>query len=163
MTRPANRTIRQRRIGCLWPLVGALIGLVAAIVVLGLGPVLRSGWGDQGPTSPLLVRLPAPTTTGTPAATATLQPTETAPAAEQGGPFQVGDLIEVFGTGGDGVRLRASPSLESQIKGLGQDGEIYQVLEGPTEAFGYEWWRIALIEDTARQGWAVGTFLRALQ
>lgn len=151
------------RIGCLWPLIGLGFGLAAGVVLLGVGGVLRGPRLAGLPVAPIVVRLPAPTAAPTPTAPAILPPTDTPPPARSDGTFLAGDLVEVHGTEGDGVRLRSEPNLQAVILALGQDGEVYQILGGPVENSGYVWWQIARIDDAARQGWAVQTFLRLLQ
>lgn len=147
----------------MWPVVGLAVGVVAAIVVLGAGGFLRQPRLAGLPVAPIVVRLPAPTLAPTPVPTPVPASTATPAPARLDGTFLVGDLIEVHGTEGEGVRIRAEPNLNATIIGLGQDGEAYQVLGGPVESAGYTWWQIARLDDQARQGWAVGTFLRLLQ
>jgi hypothetical protein len=74
----------------------------------------------------------------------------------------VGALVEVFGTSGDGLRLRSEPDLQASILVLGVDTEVFQVEDGPVEAEGFQWWYLINPYDTAKQGWAVSTYLRAL-
>jgi hypothetical protein len=90
-------------------------------------------------------------------------PTETPIPLGPRGPIAVGDLIEVFGTGGEGVRLRSAPALEGTINGLGMDSDVFEVGDGPVEAEGHTWWYLVNPYDTGRQGWAVGEYLRPLQ
>jgi hypothetical protein len=71
-------------------------------------------------------------------------------------------LVEVFGTSGDGLRLRSSPGLEGRVLVLGVDSEVFQVEEGPVLADGFEWWYLVNPYDTAKQGWAASTYLRLL-
>lgn len=150
------------RIGCLWPVVGLAFGLTAAVALIGVGGFALRPRLATGAASPIVVRLPAPTGTPTASPTPAPAPTETPSTDRSEGTFRVGDLVEVFGTGGDGVRLRGNPSLEGTVNGLGQDGQVYQVIAGPSEGEGYTWWQIVWLDDPARQGWAVGTFLRLL-
>ncbi len=127
------------------------------------GSATRTAQVLRHPAPPALVRVPAPTPTSTAEPTVP-QPT-TAPTIEgdgSGQTFLVGDLVEVFGTGGDGVRLRGEPGLQAAIQGLGMDSDVFQVTDGPVEAAGHVWWHLVNPYDTAQQGWAVAEFLRPL-
>jgi hypothetical protein len=114
--------------------------------------------------TPVLTVIFAPTETAVPLPTAAPEsatPTATAPPASGQG-IQVGDLVEVFGTGGDGLRLRADPDLRSPVLALGVDSEVFQVDQGPTQADDFEWWHLVNPYDTAKSGWAVGAYLTPL-
>jgi hypothetical protein len=153
----------RRDVGCLWPACGAAAGLVAIIGLLGLGAATRGARAAQQIATPAVVRIPRPSPTVTPPPTASPTETTTAAPVEAGGPISVGDLIEVFGTSGDGVRLRSAPNLDGAILGLGMDSDVFQVEDGPVESEGHVWWYLVNPYDSARQGWAVGEYLRSLQ
>jgi hypothetical protein len=70
--------------------------------------------------------------------------------------------VEVYGTQGDGLRIRASPGLDSSVLMLGLESEVFEVLEGPVEQDGLRWWRIASPYAPAESGWAADSFLRSL-
>lgn len=163
MTRNVSLRGVRPSAGCLWPVLGLVAGLVAAVTLLGVGGgLLRPRLAETAPP-PIVVRVPAPTETPTPQPTSTPEITPTVALQREDGSFLIGDVVEVTGTDGEGVRLRTAPSLEGTIVGLGQDEEVYQILGGPTEGSGYIWWQIVKIDDPTRQGWAVATFLRLLQ
>ncbi len=120
---------------------------------------------------------PAPPTPSHPTAVLTLiaRPTLATPPAGspgvQGGPtppptgaaaLAVGVQVQVQGTGGDGLRVRVAPGLDAQVRFLAQEGEVFQVVQGPQEADGYRWWRLVSPRDPARAGWAVADYLRPL-
>ena len=152
-----------RRLGCIWPTVGLAAGSAGVVALLILGAATRAARVSQNPVTPTLVRVAAPLATPTPLPT--LPAPTPAPTTGVGAPgrtFQVGDLVEVFGTDGEGVRLRADPGLEGAINGLGMDSEVFRVDDGPVEAAGHVWWYLVNPYDTARRGWAVGEFLRPL-
>jgi hypothetical protein len=153
----------RRDVGCLWPALGVAVGLVAIAGWLGLGAATRGAGVVQQVVTPAVVRIPRPSSTATPLPTSVPIPTETALPVEPTGPISVGDLIEVYGTSGDGVRLRSAPTLEGTVLGLGMDSDVFQVGEGPVEAGGHTWWYLVNPYDTDRQGWAVGEYLRPLQ
>src|SRR3972149_6690645 len=108
-----------RRVGCLWPVAGLAAGLTAALALLLLSSATRTSRVLGLPATPMLVRVAAPTQTATPAPTiAPPTANPTTDAGSSGGTILVGDLVEVFGTDGDGVRLRADLSLDGAIQGL---------------------------------------------
>ena len=153
-----------KRLGWVWPSVGVAAGLAGLAAVLLLGSATRAARVVRYPATPELVRVAAPTPTPTPLPTlavATAAPTSGDGAS--GGTIVVGDLVEVNGTGGDGVRLRADPDLQAAIHGLGMDSDVFQVTDGPVEAAGHIWWKLVNPYDSAQQGWAVAEFLRPLQ
>jgi hypothetical protein len=76
--------------------------------------------------------------------------------------FTIGDLVEVYGTGGDGLRLRDSPSLDGVILVLGLESEVFEVVGGPEYSSGYLWVRLVNPFDPVKTGWAVANYLRRL-
>jgi hypothetical protein len=73
--------------------------------------------------------------------------------------FGIGTYIQVSGTGGDGVRLRSEPGLNSEVKFLGLESEVFQVQDGPKEGDGYTWWYLVAPYDVNIHGWAVANYL----
>ena len=148
--------------GLLWGLGGAIVGLLLAVALLVLARLTRT---SQTPP-PVLTVIPLPTATPVilPTATAPLPPTST-PTPRTGAPkqFAAGQLVEVFGTEGEGLRIRDNPTLAARILLLGLESEVFEVAEGPVEADGYTWWRLINPFDTSKQGWAADLFLRALE
>jgi len=71
----------------------------------------------------------------------------------------VGTSVIVSGTGGDGLRLRFSPGLESKIRLLAPDGTQLQVMDGPQQMDNYTWWYLENPGDLNQRGWAVADFL----
>ncbi len=159
-----NLSERVRRLGCIWPAAGLAVGVAALLALAVLGTVTRNTRVLRHPATPALVRVAAPTATST--AVPTLPQPTPAPTAVSDGSggetFRFGDLVEVYGTGGDGVRLRAEPGLQAAINGLGMDSEVFQVTDGPVESGGHVWWYLVNPYDTTRRGWAVAEFLRPL-
>jgi hypothetical protein len=98
-------------------------------------------------------------------ATPTLSPTSTAQATQEPGEaraISVGMLVEVYGTEGEGVRIREAPGLASEVKLLGLDSEVFQVVAGPAEMDGFAWWSVQNPYDPTKSGWAVADFFRPL-
>jgi hypothetical protein len=79
------------------------------------------------------------------------------------GVIAVGAYVQITGTGGDGLRLRTDPGLNSEVRLLGAEAEVFQVNEGPQEADGYTWWYLVGPYDSSRRGWAVANFLAIVQ
>jgi len=112
----------------------------------------------------ILQVIPLPTATATPS-TPTPSPelTPTQPLPPASGNITIGALVQVTGTGGDGLRLRADPGLNGTPRFLGMDSEVFQVSDGPRQADGYTWWLVVAPYDTSVQGWAVANFLVVVQ
>lgn len=73
--------------------------------------------------------------------------------------ISVGQLIQISGTGGSGLRLRFQAGLSSNVRLLGAEGENFLVMDGPQELDGYTWWYLESPEDRDRRGWAVADYL----
>jgi hypothetical protein len=79
------------------------------------------------------------------------------------GEISIGDSVEIVGTGGDGLRLRANPGLQGDVLFLGYEGEVFLIKDGPQEVDGYIWWYLSAPYDEKVFGWAVSNFLTVLQ
>ena len=153
----------RKDVGCLWPALGVAAGALAVVALLGLGAATRAAGVVQQIAAPAILRVPRPSPTSTPAPTQPPEPTATAIPSGPPGSIGPGDLVEVFGTSGGGVRLRSSASLEGLVNGLGMDSDVFQIEDGPVEAEGHTWWYLVNPYDTSRQGWAVAEYLRPLE
>ena len=129
----------------------------------------------------LLVTRNLPIPTGVPTAaitvvafpTASPIPTSTQPSIEeptalpqpspQPGEIYLQVLVQITGTGGDGLRLRAEPGLESEILFLGNESEVFLVQEGPEEVDAFTWWFLVSPENGDRHGWAVAEYLTVVE
>jgi hypothetical protein len=141
-----------------------MVGLLLAVAFLTLARL--RGISRPGALSPVLTVIPLPTATApvifTP--TAPLLPTLThTPPPDAPKQFATGELVEVFGTEGEGLRIRENPSLAADVLMLGLESEVFEVVEGPRESDGYTWWRLANPFDPSKQGWAADPFLRSLE
>jgi len=147
-----------------WILGGTVVGLFLTVALLALAR--QQGASPSGSLPPVLTVIPLPTAspplilTSTPTPLPTQTPTRPPDAPKQ---FVAGDLVEVFGTEGEGLRMRESPSLAAEVLLLGLESEVFEVLEGPMEVDGYAWWRLGNPFDTSQQGWAADQFLRPLE
>jgi hypothetical protein len=147
--------------GCLW----AGIGGIAGVLLLGLIVVLSIfNRGAVPLETPSITIIPRSTDTPLPFAPTT-QSTDESEATEV--PFEDvlyvgGDLVEVTGTGGEGLRLRNSPSLNGVINVLALENEVFEIKGGPAEADGYTWWFLVNPYDNQIQGWGVTNYLRLI-
>ena len=117
----------------------------------------------SAPVTAVFNILPAPTATALP-------PTPTSPPSATStlpvpppGVIASGSVVQITGTGGDGLRLREAPGLEQPMRLLGGEDEIFKVSDGPQELDGYVWWFLEGFYDASRNGWAVANYLEAIQ
>lgn len=75
------------------------------------------------------------------------------------GQIAINTYVQITGTDGDGLRLRAVPGLEGEALFLGFDSELFQIIDGPQEVDGYTWWYLLAPYDETRAGWAAADFL----
>jgi hypothetical protein len=145
-----------------WVIMGAI--LVASILLLltflasgSIFSAFETEYYGEGVITviPIPTYTPIPTPTATPlSSTATID-------VESG--IQVGSYVKVAGTEGDGLRLRAEPSLQGEIKYLGIEDEIFLVEEGPQDQDGYLWWYLVTPLNKTKNGWAVSNYLLQVQ
>lgn len=151
-----------------WVLLGAAaVGLALLGVTAGLVWLARPARSQPAPPTAMLNVIPFPTATPTmPPPTPLPTPTET-PAVQlppgPGGVITAGAYVQITGTGGDGLRLRAEPGLESEVLFLALEAEVFQVADGPRSAGGFTWWYLQAPADPARKGWAVANYLAVVQ
>jgi hypothetical protein len=96
-----------------------------------------------------------PTVTPSPVATPTLAVPTAAP-----GTVGIGAMVEVSGTGGDGLHLRDVPAISGKSLAVAGEHEIFRIVEGPRQGSGYSWWLLQGVYDPERQGWAVENYLK---
>ena len=160
---------RRRRLALPpWALLAALIAIVILLCV-GLVLIVRAIRGnDEGPTA---TPLPTVTSAAAPSATVPLvtpspgvAPTDTVvlpgvtPVDTPGpGGIRPGSLVVVQGTQGAGLNLREEPSTTSAVAGKAREGTVLTVLEGPTEADDYVWWKVRAPDGV--EGWGAADWL----
>jgi hypothetical protein len=165
MNKP-NALTTFRKLFSPWVILG---GIGVAILLLGVFLATIFSLRAKPDAKPLgtavLYVIPAPTDTKpVPSPTATLTPVPVDQPAPPGGVgVSVGALVQISGTGLDGLRIRTDPGLSGQIKFLGIEAEVFQVKDGPRQADGYTWWFLEAPYDTTLNGWAVGDFLQVIQ
>lgn len=82
-------------------------------------------------------------------------PTQTLPP----GNFAIGSRVQVVGVGDTKLNVRSAPGLDGSLVFLALDGDLYQLVGGPQDVDGYEWWKLEDPNDPARVGWAARNFL----
>lgn len=158
----------MKRKSYIWIGVGAvgiaLILLVfSGLLIWALTPEPSISGG--APTAVVTVIFaPSATPIGKPAWNTTATPSVN----EQGLPVEVdgvsiGKYIQISGTGGDGLRLRTEPGVNSQVVSLAMDAEVYEVKDGPKTADGYIWWYLVSNYDANRRGWAASKYITLIQ
>jgi hypothetical protein len=157
----------MQRPGCVWAAAGAAGGLIVLTAVLGFTALSRRSATSAPPAAPVVTLLPRPTATLAATVTPTSMPTDTpapaSPDGANGGQVGVGSIVAVYGTEGDGLRLRADPSTTGTIRVLAGESEVFTVQDGPVEADGRTWFYIISPSDASRAGWAVADYLRLAQ
>jgi hypothetical protein len=144
-----------------------LTGVIAAFVILSLSLIFLLWIGPKLPkqssTSPNYVMTIIPAATSTPRIVSPspvpLSPTPPPTLTPLPGTIAINTYVQITGTDGDGLRLRASPSLSSDPLFLGFDAEVFLVVDGPKESDGYTWWYLTAPYDQTRSGWAVVNYL----
>jgi hypothetical protein len=139
-------------------LVAAIFfGLIMMTVCLGALFIFRPPANTNVPLAVFTV-IPAPTAT-------VVLPTEVIPTPTlsesemQMGKIEIGVLVQITGTEGAGLRLRAEPGVSAAAVILGKDGEEFLVKDGPSHRDGYNWWKLESQKDAARSGWAAADYL----
>lgn len=150
----------------LWAVLGVLLGVIALLVLVALGYFTRQARAEMFPATPILILITAPTPSIIiPPPTATIEISFTpspSPPPEADGSLSPGRLVEVYGTEGDGLRLRNNTGLDSKIVFIAVESEVFELREGPVEKDGYEWWFLVNPYNLEKTGWAVSTYLRTI-
>lgn len=140
-----------------------IFGALGTAGILLLVTLVVIGWTsprfspDVGFAPADLTMIPAPTHTPPttplptydPLATSTFDPNT----------IHVDGYVQISGTGGDGLRIRSAPGLNTETVFRGEESEVFLVKDGPREADGYTWWYLVASYDETRAGWAAADFL----
>jgi hypothetical protein len=116
------------------------------------------------PASAILTIIPAPTSTphAQPPTVTPFPPTPTTSPTPAPGQYAIGVYVLVINTGGEGLNIHSTPSINSKVIFSGNDAEVFQIAEGPIDAEGYTWWRLTASYDATRTGWAVQNYLSVI-
>ncbi|HNK63899.1 MAG TPA: SH3 domain-containing protein [Anaerolineales bacterium] len=140
-----------------------IIGVLAVAGTLTLVTLILIGWTsprfspDVGFAPADLTMIPAPTHTPAASATPTVDPLAT-PTLDPT-VININGYAQITGTGGDGLRIRSAPGLNSDTVFRGEEAEVFVVKDGPQNADGYIWWYLVAPYDDTRAGWAAADFL----
>ncbi len=150
----------------LWAGLGVLLGAITLFALIVLGYFTRQAQVSIPPATPILILINAPT-----ASITITPPPETAEPAntstptlspEASGSLSLGRLVEVYGTEGDGLRMRDNVGLDSKIVFVAVESEVFELRDGPVQKDGYEWWFLVNPYNLDKTGWAVSTYLQPI-
>ena len=142
----------------LWVILGAIATAGGLIFLLaGFLFVFARSARTEAP-APALTFIPAPTLTPV-LKTATPGGPQATPTGQTVDGISVGMYVQISGTGGDGLRLRAGPGKGNAPRFLGYEAEVFHVKDGPKSADGLTWWYLEAPYDPGRSGWAAADFL----
>lgn len=141
-----------------WVILGAIIlaVLLTLITAVAIGLTSSPESSEVGFAPADLTVIPPPTATSGAPPTPTIDPfaTATSPAG-----VAIGNYVQITGTEGQGLRIRAAPGLSGEFQFLAYDSEVFVVQDGPREVDGYVWWYLSAPYDETRVGWAAADFL----
>ncbi len=146
-------------------ILGAIfVAVVLLAATIGLLWYTRPGPTFSTPATVVLNVIAIPTSTPippTPTQQSAGTPTLPVPVSSDGN-ISIGVSVQISGTGGDGLRLRADPDLNGDVRYLALESEIFKVKDGPRQAGGYTWWFLVAPYDEKVQGWAVANYLKVV-
>jgi hypothetical protein len=140
------------------------IALVAGLVLFAaLISLIFMSIPDQSAQSqgPVVTLIPYTTPTVTPSPAVSVENIETPSVVIEG--ITVGTVVQIVETGGLGLRLRANPGTVGTIQFVGQELELFAVVNGPVEQDGYVWWYLESPYDASRSGWAAASYLMVIE
>jgi hypothetical protein len=151
-----------------WALLAILVSIIILLCVslVLIVRAIRGGGDEETPTPQATLTLPPPPTASLPtiAPTLSVSPTATVdlllgtpeptPPITEIGP---GAMVLVQGTLGAGLNLREQPTTTGRVLGNAREGTTLLVLEGPTEADDYVWWKLRAPDG--QEGWGANTWL----
>ncbi len=150
----------------LWAGLGVLLGAITLFALIVLGYFTRQAQVSLPPATPILILINAPTVSITiPPPPETAEPANTSTptlSPEARGSLSLGGLVEVYGTEGDGLRMRDNVGLDSRIVFVAVESEVFELRDGPVQKDGYEWWFLVNPYNLDKTGWAVSTYLQPI-
>ena len=141
-----------------WVILGALAfaGLLLLITAVAIGLTSARRNSEVGFVPADVTVIAAPTGTSGAPPTPTIDPFAS-PTSPSG--IAIGNYVQITGTEGQGLRIRAEPGLGGEFQFLAYDSEVFVVQDGPREVDGYVWWYLVAPYDETRVGWAAADFL----
>jgi hypothetical protein len=61
-----------------------------------------------------------------------------------------------------GLNVRSEAGIQNELLFVADDGEPFTIVDGPTQADGFTWWKIQSPNDPTRAGWAAAVYLELL-
>lgn len=140
------------------------LALLAFIILITLLWVAKPEQAVVGQGTAIVIVIPAPSATPLlPGLTAVPTTDSSSTDPVQSGEIRIGSYVQVTGTGGTGLRLRVEPGLDAEVRLLGSEDEVFEIVDGPRQVEGYTWWYLVGPYDDARHGWAVQDYLVVIQ
>ncbi len=141
-----------------WVILGAILfaGLLILITAVSIGLTAPHQTTTVGFVPADLTMIPAPTLTSSAPPTPTIDPFAPTPTATG---LAIGNYVQITGTEGQGLKIRASAGLDGEFQFLAYDSEVFVVKDGPKAVDGYTWWYLVAPYDDTRAGWAASDFL----
>jgi len=152
--------MKNRRVSAWFIVAGGLIGGGLFFFSLLVIWALRPGVSAEVRPTAILTIIAAPTQTPLPLPDLLSTPTPSSSADVVIDGIGKGLYVQISGTGGSGLRLRADASTTAEVRFLGFESEVFLVKDGPKNADGYVWWYLTAPYDEARSGWAASTFIK---
>lgn len=139
--------------------ISVVVGLLlfTALIAIIFASIPDQSNQSQGPVVTLM---PYSTPTPVPSPTISVVSIETPGVTIEG--MSVGTVVQIVDTGGLGLRLRANPGTGGTIQFVGQELELFTVVNGPVEQDGYVWWYLESPYDATRSGWAAASYLMVI-
>jgi len=145
---------------------GIIFAVCVFAILLGILWTSKAKKYSEIPATAILSIIEPPTATS-PAPTVTSTTKNTPESSQQAPPptgnIAVGDYVQVSGTGGDGLRLHESAGVNSTVKYIALEAEVFTVKDGPAEADGYTWWSLQDPYTDNAAGWGVANYLVVVQ
>lgn len=143
----------------IWVLLGGILVAAGLIVLLGLLIFFMPPPPSQAQLNQTVLTVivaPSPTVSPTvPLFTST-------PTAVSIGGVTIGSYVQITGTQGEGLRLRAGPGTDNAMRFVGMDDEVFRVKDGPKSADGFSWWYLEAPYDPSRSGWAASKYFKVV-
>ena len=147
-----------------------LAGIMLAVVLIGLVFLLIFLFNQGKKPSAVseqvadITIIPSPTETPTlPITTEVIEMTETVQVVLPPGIIGIGAYVQVTGTDGSGLRMRAEPGTNTEVLFIAMDEEVFKVVGGPVEKDDYTWWQLEAPYDQTRTGWSAEPFLEVIE
>jgi len=143
-------------------LFAGIIATTLLLLLVFVGWVLPPAQPQYGEGTVQLTVFQAATTTRTKSKEEMItEATDSEGLLDSGGSF-LEKVVQIYDTGGDGLRLRSAPGISSDVQFLGDELELFEVKDGPVEEDGYTWWYLESPYDSTRSGWAAANYLKII-